>query len=105
MRVVVVAGILLLIGGAASPNCSVDCPDGYLGVCVERGARCLCKCAKDVSAGTSRLGELLREGKASDQAVEEALRQFESLAEGQTKSFSFSIRDGGVTFNISARWH
>jgi hypothetical protein len=45
----------------------------------------------------------MRDSGASDEAIREAARRFRDLPKKATMSESFSVRDGEVTYYISAR--
>jgi hypothetical protein len=100
-----VVAMLWGLGSVASPECKVDCEKGQLGVCVERDGDCYCKCIEAAKAGVKPLEQLMRDAKASDKAVEEAVRLFREATKGPTKGVAkpFSVRDGDVTFTVSVQ--
>ncbi len=114
MRTLVVVAALWLLGGAAAPQqCQVECPKGYLAVCVLTGSRCACACAKDASEGIDKLKSLMRDSGASENTISEAVRRFTKdlvvpstanlQPEKSTKPLSFSVKDGEVAYQISAK--
>jgi hypothetical protein len=104
MRTLVAVAALCLLGATAAPQqCQTERESGYLAICVQRDGGCHCACVKDASAGIERLKELMRVSGASDEAIREAARLFRELPKKANTSESFSVRDGEVTYNVSAR--
>ena len=101
MKIVLSFLLVFLPLTADAVDCTVKCPKGYLGVCVEADGECTCRCAKDASAGTEAIVEILREKGASENAIRRAMNLYKNMAQDQVNEFSFTITDHKRTFTIS----
>lgn len=104
IKTILLTLVIMLTGLVANgTDCKVDCPKGYLGVCVEvDGHGCSCRCAKDARGGSSVMQELLREKAASDGVIEEATRKFERMA-ARGKDFTFDVSDRDRVFTVEVK--
>jgi hypothetical protein len=83
--------------------CTVSCPKGYLGVCVERDGQCKCDCAVDASGGAKALEGLLKGARAKDETIAEAVRRYKEFLDKGIKNFQFDITESGGVLTISNR--
>jgi hypothetical protein len=100
MRFALGALLLLLSSAANALNCNVECPKGYLGLCVEVDGECSCRCAKDASSGVEAITDLLRKKGASGNAIQRAVQAYREMVTLGLVEFSFKITDNGQTFTV-----
>jgi hypothetical protein len=86
---------------ANAVTCTVKCPNGYLGVCVEADGECTCRCAKDASAGGAAVAQILRSKDASQDAIERAVTAYKKMIRSHVTDFSFAVKDKGREFTIN----
>lgn len=102
LRLSVVLGVLALFTPMLyGVNCTVKCPKGYLGVCVEADGECTCRCAKDASAGAEAIAEILRTKGAETETVQRAVSTYKEMAHTHVTDFSFTVTEGQRAFKIS----
>jgi hypothetical protein len=96
---------LIFAFGQSVWACSVECPKGYLGVCVERNGSCSCACVKDAGKALEKLVELLRDAGASPEIIREGKARFKELVKSGKQDFVFELtgREGRFTVELKSR--